>query len=50
MQALLPHVRPGGLIAADNMQMVPDYVKTVTTDPQLETVLFGRFAVTLKKR
>ena len=45
----LPLVRPGGLIAADNVAMAPDYIKAVTTDPQLDTVFFGRFAVTLKK-
>jgi len=50
LQALLPRVRPGGLIAADNVAMAPDYVKAVTIDPQLDTVFFGRFAVTLKKR
>jgi caffeoyl-CoA O-methyltransferase len=50
LQALLPLVRPGGLITADNVAMAPDYVKAVTTDAQLDTVFFGRFAVTLKKR
>ena len=50
LQALLPLVRPGGLIAADNVAMAPDYVRAVTTDPRLDTVFFGRFAVTLKKR
>ncbi len=50
LKALLPLVRPGGLIAADNIGSAPDYYKAVTTDPQLETVAFGRFAVTLKKR
>ena len=50
LQALLPLVRPGGLITADNVAMAPDYIKAVTTDPQLDTVFFGRFAVTLKKR
>lgn len=50
LRALLPLVRPGGLIAADNVAMAPDYVKAVTTDPALDTVFFGRFAVTLKKR
>ncbi len=49
LQALLPRVRPGGLIAVDNTQMIPDYLKVVTSDPQLDTVVFGRFAVTLKK-
>jgi caffeoyl-CoA O-methyltransferase len=50
LQTLLPLVRKGGLIAADNVAMAPEYVKAVTTDPQLDTVFFGRFAVTLKKR
>jgi caffeoyl-CoA O-methyltransferase len=50
LQALLPLVRPGGLITADNVGAAPDYVKAVTTDPQLDTVFFGRFAVTMKKR
>jgi predicted O-methyltransferase YrrM len=50
LNTLLPRVRPGGLITADNVGMAPDYVKAVTTNPQLDTVFFGRFAVTLKKR
>lgn len=50
LKTLLPLVRPGGLIAADNIEMAPDYVTAVTTDPRLDTVFFGRFAVTLKKR
>ena len=41
---------PGGLIAADNISSAPDYVKAVTTDPRLDTVFFGRFAITMKKR
>jgi caffeoyl-CoA O-methyltransferase len=50
LQTLLPLVRSGGLIAADNVAMAPDYLRAITTDPQLDTVFFGRFAVTLKKR
>jgi caffeoyl-CoA O-methyltransferase len=50
LKTLLPLVRPGGLIAADNIGSAPEYYKAVTTDPRLETVSFGRFAVTLKKR
>jgi len=50
LQTLLPLVRPGGLIMADNVEIAQDYVQAVTTDPQLDTVFFGRFAVTLKKR
>ncbi len=50
LQTLLPLVRPGGLIMADNVAMAQGYVQAVTTDPQLDTVFFGSFAVTLKKR
>jgi caffeoyl-CoA O-methyltransferase len=50
LKTLLPLVRPGGLITADNIAMAPEYVKAVTTDPTLETVFFDRFAVTMKKR
>ena len=48
-----PLVRPGGLILAHNVDMVPDYVKAVTTRPDLETIFYmegGGLAVTLKKR
>lgn len=50
---LLPLVRPGGLILAHNVEMVPDYVKLVTSDAALETIFYmegGGLAVTLKKR
>ena len=50
---LLPLVRPGGLILAHNMDMVPDYVKAITTNPDLETIFYMQGAglgVTLKKR
>ena len=50
LRTLLPLLRPGGLIAADNIGSAPDYVQAVTTDPRLDTVFFGRFAVTMKKR
>ncbi len=53
LNKLLPLVRPGGLILAHNVDMVPDYVKAVTTNPNLLTVFYmqGRgLAVTLKKR
>jgi len=50
LQRLLPLVRPGGLVGADNIEMAEGYVTAVTTDPQLDTVLFGQFGVTLKKR
>lgn len=53
LNKLLPMIRPGGLILAHNVEMVPDYVKTVTTSPDLETVFYmegGGLAITLKKR
>src|SRR5439155_6844358 len=36
LHKVLPLVRPGGLILAHNANMVPDYVKLVTSDPNLE--------------
>ncbi len=53
LNKLLPLVRPGGLILAHNVEMVPAYVKAVTTNPNLETVFYMQgngLAVTLKKR
>jgi predicted O-methyltransferase YrrM len=53
LNKVLPLVRPGGLILAHNVDMVPDYVKAVTTNPNLQTIFYmqGRgLAVTLKKR
>lgn len=53
LHKVLPLVRPGGLILAHNVDMVPDYVRAVTTDPDLQTIFYmqGRgLAVTLKKR
>jgi caffeoyl-CoA O-methyltransferase len=48
-----PIVRPGGLILAHNVDMVPDYVKAVTDSTELETIFYmegGGLGVTLKKR
>jgi predicted O-methyltransferase YrrM len=50
LQTLMPLVRAGGLIMADNVWSAQDYVQAITTDPKLDTVFFGQFAVTLKKR
>ena len=53
LNKVLPLVRPGGLILAHNVEMVPDYVKMVGANPNLETIFFmegGGLAVTLKKR
>lgn len=53
LNKLLPLVRPGGLILAHNTNMVPDYMKAVTSSADLDTVVYttgGGMAVTLKKR
>jgi len=52
LNKLLPLVRPGGLILAHNVDMTgPDFIKAVTTNPNLETVFQVQgLGVTLKKR
>jgi predicted O-methyltransferase YrrM len=53
LNKLLPLVRPGGLILAHNVEMVPDYVQAVTSSPGLETIFYTQgagLAVTLRKR
>ena len=53
LNKVLPLVRPGGLILAHNIEMAPDYVRAVTTNPDLQTIFYmqGRgLGVTLKKR
>jgi predicted O-methyltransferase YrrM len=57
LNKLLPLVRPGGLIAAHNMNRPsPDlrFVEAITTNPDLETIFLNMhaagMAVTLKKR
>jgi caffeoyl-CoA O-methyltransferase len=56
LNKLLPKVRPGGLILAHNInpgQADPRYVEAITTNPDLETLIFaegGGVGVTLKKR
>ncbi|MHC4654959.1 MAG: O-methyltransferase [Planctomycetota bacterium] len=59
LKKLLPLVRPGGLIIAHNISMrggrsgIADYVKALTTNPDLETIFYGQgggVSVTLKKR
>jgi len=50
---LLPLVRANGLILAHNVDMIPDYVKLVTTRPGLETLFYmegNGLAITLKKK
>lgn len=53
LNKLLPLVRPGGILLAHNVDMVPDYMKAVTSSPDLDTVVYstgGGMAITLKKR
>lgn len=57
LQALLPLVRPGGLIVAHNMAYPlpdPNYIRAVTTNPALDTVFVNMdsagVGITLKKR
>ncbi len=57
LNKLIPLVRPGGLIVAHNMSMGqadPNYVKAITTNPDLETLFLhmqgAGIGVTLKKR
>lgn len=53
LKKLLPLVRPGGLIFAHNIGAAHEYVKAITTNPDLETTFFMEGAgmgVTLKKR
>lgn len=52
LNKLLPLVRPGGLILAHNVDSASDYVKAVTTNPELETIFAGDgggLGITLKK-
>jgi len=53
LNKVLPLVRPGGLILAHNVDAVPDYVKAVTTNPDLVTIFYmegNGLAVSVKKR
>jgi caffeoyl-CoA O-methyltransferase len=56
LNKLLPLVRPGGLILADNMHQPkpsPDFIQAITTNPNLETIFLNMestgISVTLKK-
>ncbi len=49
---LLPLVRPGGLIIAHNINprmADPRYMKAITTDPNLETIVRSGVSLTIKK-
>jgi predicted O-methyltransferase YrrM len=52
LNKLLPLVRPGGLILAHNINprmADPNYMKAITTNPSLETVVRGGMGISLKK-
>ena len=57
LNKLLPLIRPGGLILADNVHRPspsPQFLKAITTDPNLETVFLNMqstgISLTIKKR
>jgi predicted O-methyltransferase YrrM len=53
LNKLLPMVRPGGLILAHNINprmADANYMKAITTNPNLETVVRGGMGITLKKK
>ncbi len=52
LNKLMPLIRPGGLILAHNINprmADPDYMKAITTNPKLETVVRGGMGITIKK-
>ena len=52
LNKLLPLVRPGGLVIAHNINARmadPKYMKAITTDPNLETIVRSGAGLTLKK-
>ena len=52
LSKLLPLVRPGGLVIAHNINTRmadPKYMKAITTDPKLETIVRSGVGLTLKK-
>ncbi len=52
LDKLLPLVRPGGLVIAHNINTRmadPEYMKAITTDPNLETIVRSGVSLTLKK-
>jgi len=52
LNKLLPLVRPGGLVIAHNINTRmadPRYMKAITTDPKLETIVRSGVGLTLKK-
>jgi len=52
LNKLLPLVRPCGLVIAHNINARmadPEYMKAITTDPKLETIVRSGVGLTLKK-
>jgi predicted O-methyltransferase YrrM len=52
LNKLMPLLRPGGLVLAHNINQRmadPAFMKAITTDPNLETVVRGGMSITLKK-
>jgi caffeoyl-CoA O-methyltransferase len=47
---LLPLVRPGGILVADNIRMAPAYAAAVEHNPDLDTVRLSGMSISLKKR
>ena len=52
LNKLMPLIRPGGLIIGHNINprmADPDFMKAITTDPNLETIVRTEVSLTLKK-
>lgn len=52
LNKLLPLVRPGGIVIAHNINTRmadPEYMKAITTDPKLETIVRSGVSLTVKK-
>jgi predicted O-methyltransferase YrrM len=53
LEKTMPLLRPGGLIVAHNINprmAHPPFMKAITTDPNLETVVRGGMSISLKKK
>jgi caffeoyl-CoA O-methyltransferase len=53
LSKLLPLVRPGGLILADNVEDAPEYVSAISKNPELDTLYYSdgeNLGISLKKR
>lgn len=53
LNTLMPMLRPGGLILAHNItpgMADPAFMKAITTDPNLETVVRGGMSISLRKK